>query len=449
MSSYFYGLNHKTINNVVIRNMDWNEVYKKCMNYCKVIGNTKILTLQEAYDDDLVRRCMKDCDKVRLDNIGTSGHVVCSGGDVRGCCKEAFGDNDHAYVECLRRHGIRYDILRDRHPIQRQTLATGGDTSGFEVVHDRYLFPDSGIGFSCADAIGGECIEDLSVKECVETCAAHPDLCSFGYHVRLKPSGKSYCLPLLDQDLGGGSIMDYSFPPDDFDLAKTYDSTVFYKKDLRRSSYDLDRPFYIHYRDTYLDENLHWVGQKNQAALFSMINMISNDNIIRDRDIVYIHLYKTVQVIAFSLHDGPPLLLPVLNITDSAVNSVDMDNYTIFIQINMMSADHFTLKVMRGAVDQHFVATDRSLLGNVITTTKGLRLGKENATPLRFEFQDMRPTPPFEKVYEYYRRFWEQQPRRRPWWSITVVVLAIIAVAVAVAVIAGLLAAKRARRRKR
>jgi hypothetical protein len=345
----------------------------------------------------------------------------------------------------LRRHGIRYDILHDRHPVQKQTLATGGgDTSGFEVIKDRYLFPDSGIGFSCADTIGGECIEDISVEDCIKTCAAHPDLCSFGYHVRLKPSGKSYCLPLLDQDLGG-SIMDYSFPPGDFDLAKTYDSTVFYKK---RSSYDLHRPFYINYRDTYLDENLRWVGQKNQAALFSMINMISNDSIIRDRDIVYLHLYHTVQVIAFSLRDTAPapFLLPVLNITDSTVNSVDMDNYTIFIQINVTSADHFKLTAIRGAADQHFIATDHTVIGNVIASTNGLRLGKEDATPLRFEFQDAHEAPPFENVYEYYRRFWEQQPRRRSWWPVVVTIT--VMVAAAIAVITGVLAMKRTRGRK-
>jgi hypothetical protein len=155
-------------------------------------------------------------------------------------------------------------------------------------------------------------------------------------------------------------------------------------------------------------------------------------------------------VIAFSLRDTAPapFLLPVLNITDSTVNSVDMDNYTIFIQINTMSADHFKLTAIRGAADQHFIAMDHTVIGNVIANTNGLRLGKEDATPFRFEFQEMRQAPPFEDVYEYYRRFWEQQPRRRSWWSV-VTIRVVVVVVVAIAVIAGLLIEKRTRRRKR
>lgn len=60
-----------------------------------------------------------------------------------------------------------------------------------------------GTGTSCKDTVYGECVENVSLENCIEHCNDSP-YCHYGLYIEPKNSEKKYCLPLISK--GGQNI---------------------------------------------------------------------------------------------------------------------------------------------------------------------------------------------------------------------------------------------------
>lgn len=66
------------------------------------------------------------------------------------------------------------------------------------IIDTKYSLKPFGSGTSCIDTIHGECIRNISVKDCIKICQDNPS-CGCGYHVEIKnrsPPIQNYCVPL-------------------------------------------------------------------------------------------------------------------------------------------------------------------------------------------------------------------------------------------------------------
>ena len=60
-----------------------------------------------------------------------------------------------------------------------------------------------GTGTSCIDTVYGECVENVSLENCMERCN-DSQYCHYGLYIEPKNSEKKYCLPLISK--GGQNI---------------------------------------------------------------------------------------------------------------------------------------------------------------------------------------------------------------------------------------------------
>ena len=408
-TKFFEDLNISYLNNVFVRDPNWRFAHQNCVNRCKMIGYLDITDLSNNYNPDYVKECINNCNDV----LKVTNTFDCKGKNVKECCKQQARDDDTLYVKCLHDHNVHYDFKKEhiKSPPQNNNNYTKSNKSidDFVVLNNRTFLPGA-TTFSCTDTVTGKCIQDVSVEDCIQYCDGSP-FCDFGYHIRMKPNGKSYCLPLINSDMTKShkNLIDTSIPQNDFELGKTYDSSIFYRKSLR---YDVPNtispprytPVLLEWNNKFMDRNLKF-GDKQNAMLIYFVAFGLTSNAIQNNSKLLFNQYNSPNIITYDTDVKQFVLLPIYNSRQFEYASIDNARYSFVFNITNIS-DPKSTTITNGCQVQFSDPYSKSYI-----TVKDNKLSIGDApTNFKFNFQTqlVNDKPPVEDAYIYYQKFWKQ-----------------------------------------
>lgn len=164
-----------------------------------------------------------------------------------------------------------------------------------------------GTGTSCVDTIYGECVENVSLENCMTRCEESP-YCKYGLYIEPKNSTKKFCLPLIynrSRNLSDDFISNKN-------KSKLSDITTFFY-DKRYFSFDDVLPqnvlflgsnclIKIKYNDGssfILSYDLRFTKESSSSFGIYSPNDITRQNRIADNEKVSFHLLDNFQNISF------------------------------------------------------------------------------------------------------------------------------------------------------
>lgn len=405
-TKFFEDLNISYLNNVFVRDPDWRFAHQNCVNRCKMIGYLDITDLSN-YNGDYVKECIQNCNDV----LKVNNTFDCKGKDVKQCCKQQARDDDTLYVKCLHDNNIHYDFKKEQHSSQNNKnnyTKSGRSTDDFVVINNRTFLPGA-TTFSCTDTVTGRCIEDVSLDDCIQYCDGSP-FCDFGYHIQLKPNGKSYCLPLINSDMTKShkNLIDTSIPQKEFELGKTYTSNIFYRKSLR---YDVPNnispprytPVLLEWNNKFMNSNLKF-GSKQDAMLIYFVAFGITSNAIENNSKLLFNQYNSPNIITYDTEVKQFVFLPIYNSRQFEYASIDNARYTFVFNISNMS-DPKSTTITNGCQVQFNDPYSKSY---ITVKENKLSIGDTPTTFIfNFQTQLVNDKPPVEDAYVYYQKFWK------------------------------------------
>lgn len=408
VSKYFTGLAEKNIRNVIVTDPHLQYTYQNCINSCKSLGYAHTLDLQ-LYDPDVVQTCMRECDAVQQ-----YPHINCPD---KTCCKSASGSNDIFYVKCLADNHIPYNFEKETHPVITPVVGQSpAPTSDFTILENTTFLPNA-TGYSCGDTINGYCLENISLEECVKKCD-ESQFCDFGYHVQLKPDGKTFCLPLMNlpfrSDFLHKNILDDTIAVSSSSLGQSFNAHVFYRTHCRYDKANIytlttNMPLIMSFQDKHLNNMLEF-GYKNPVLL--TIRVVDDSlSAIENHAIVLFNIYRTSNCIVY---DSKNKIFTTLPISSGIIHLVAFDSNRFYHRFQIQ---HST--------NQFFISQNDSitirLLANTTNFTHWVGVDSQNRfiladSPHTFHIQGQSDDQSinFKDADKYYSDFWQQLDQTSP-----------------------------------
>lgn len=435
-TAFFSGLAEESVNNVIVRNPDWRVPYRTCTNRCKALGHVDISSIRK-YSPHVVQQCMEDCQSI----IPTS-RWECKDSI---CCRQHAQDNDTDFVKCMQDNKLPYDFRKDSGVTNKSTTLypIGGQPSDEFVVMEGMTFLPEASLFSCRDTVSGQCVQNLSLSQCIAQCDKSP-LCQLGYFIQLEPSGETFCLPLRQkEEFHHQKMTKYMIPVDQLELGETIRGTAFYRKSLDFASEifvpTTFNPFVLQQNDRYVTQQLE-MGGEDEALLFKFKNIQYKVNVIENNSLNFIVMYETLNSLVYNKQKQAFEFLQLVQVSQIERLHFDTDVYATTFQILNVNEDE---SFLRNKVQVKIALIDRLTTNNEKLGYVCIEDGKLSLQPL-FNPQTglfdiiFRELPPFQlpmdSVKQYYQKFWQQLPteegKHSSWWWVVIVCVAVVIVVV-------------------